>query len=55
MAAEEASFNTSIDSISFGFSNSKFDITTPSTTYSGEADALIVEIPRMMTRDSPPG
>ena len=41
--------------MSFGLRYWKFDITTPSTTYNGLAEALMVEIPRMITRTSPPG
>ncbi len=55
IAADEASLSTSIDSISFGFKNWKLDITTPSTTYSGLAEAFIVEIPLIITLNSPPG
>ena len=55
IAAEAASFNTSIDAMSFGLRKSiPPPIITPSTTYKG-SDPLIEDVPRIRTTEPDPG
>ena len=57
MAAEEASFNTSIDSTSFILKvfSCSWARGTPSTTYKGEVPAVIVPVPRTLICKEEPG
>jgi hypothetical protein len=55
MAAEAASFNTSILSISLGFIEFKELKGTPSTTYNGSLEEFIDPTPLMRIETLPPG
>ena len=57
MAADEASFNTSMLSTSFILKvfNCSFAKGTPSTTYNGEVPAVMVPVPRTLICREEPG